>query len=228
MNWDTPSDCYTISATMRISCRMAEDQIGYPRALPNSCPCNPYFNLNTPIEEGKPPTIELISPRTYPAGSQSVPVRLKVNDSEGLHQLLLFVTAIEPHFTAGFTELRACRGLTGDRDTIVEFDYDGVIPSDGFTNLSDPAIHPIYVEAVDTDWGCRLRSFGLAESSPYHIATFDEHTSGVHSVAFSPVDATLLATSSWDGTVKLWNVVAQRNIATLRPKGFSGHFRPMV
>ena len=185
---------------------------------------HPYFNLNTPIEEGKPPTIELISPRTYPAGSQSVPVRLKVNDSEGLHQLLLFVTAIEPHFTAGFTELRACRGLTGDRDTIVEFDYDGVIPSDGFTNLSDPAIHPIYVEAVDTDGDVGYASFGLAESSPYHIATFDEHTSGVHSVAFSPVDATLLATSSWDGTVKLWNVVAQRNIATLRPKGFSGAF----
>ena len=185
---------------------------------------HPYFNLNTPIEEGKPPTIELISSRTYPAGSQSVPVRLKVNDSEGLHQLLLFVTAIEPHFTAGFTELRACRGLTGDRDTIVEFDYDGVIPSDGFTNLSDPAIHPIYVEAVDTDGDVGYASFGLAESSPHHIATFDEHTSGVRSVAFSPVDATLLATSSWDGTVKLWNVVAQRNIATLRPKGFSGAF----
>ena len=185
---------------------------------------HPYFNLNTPIEEGKPPTIELISSRTYPAGSQSVPVRLKVNDSEGLHQLLLFVTAIEPHSTAGFTELRACRGLTGDRDTIVEFDYDGVIPSDGFTNLSDPAIHPIYVEAVDTDGDVGYASFGLAESSPHHIATFDEHTSGVRSVAFSPVDATLLATSSWDGTVKLWNVVAQRNIATLRPKGFSGAF----
>ena len=175
-----------------------------------------YFNLNTPIEEGRPPTIELISSHTYPAGSQSVPVRLKVNDSEGLHQLLLFVTAIEPHFTAGFTELRACRGLTGDRDTIVEFDYDGVIPSDGFTNLSDPAIHPIYVEAVDTDGDVGYASFGLAESSPHHIATFDKHTDGVASMAFSPVDAALLATDSWDGTVKLWNAVTQQDITTLR------------
>ena len=48
---------------------------------------HPYFNLNIPTEEGEPPTIELISPRLYPAGSQSVPVRLKVNDSDGLYQL---------------------------------------------------------------------------------------------------------------------------------------------
>ena len=93
---------------------------------------HPYFNLNTPTEEGERPTIELISPRTYPAGSQSVPVRLKVNDSDGLHQLLLFVTTIEPHFARGSYEVKACRGLAGDRDTVVRFDYDGVIPSDGF------------------------------------------------------------------------------------------------
>ena len=177
---------------------------------------HPYFNLNTPTEEGERPTIELISPRTYPAGSQSVPVRLKVNDSDGLHQLLLFVTTIEPHFARGSYEVKACRGLAGDRDTVVRFDYDGVIPSDGFTNLSDPAIHPISVHAVDTDGNVGYASFGLVEISPHHIATFDEHTEGVYSVAFSPVDATLLATVSWDGTIKLWNAVTQRNIATLR------------
>ena len=177
---------------------------------------HPYFNLNTPIEEGESPTIEFISPRTYPAGSQSVPVRLKVNDSDGLHQLLLFVTTIEPHSAAGFHEVKACRGLAGDRDTVVRFDYDGVIPSDGFTNLSDPAIHPISVHAVDTDGNVGSASFGLVEISPHHITTFDEHTESVHSVAFSPVDATLLATVSRDGTIKLWNAVTQRNIATLR------------
>ena len=177
---------------------------------------HPYFNLNTPTEEGQPPTVELISPRTYPAGSQSVPVRLKVNDSEGLHQLLLFVSTIEPHGAAGFHEVKACRGLAGDRDTVVRFDYDGVIPSDGFTNLSDPAIQTISVHAVDTDGNVGYASFGLVEISPHHITTFDEHTEGVYSVAFSPVDATLLATVSWDGTIKLWNAVTQRNIATLR------------
>ena len=177
---------------------------------------HPYFNLNTPIEEGESPTIEFISPRTYPAGSQSVPVRLKVNDSDGLHQLLLFVTTIEPHFARGSYEVKACRGLAGDRDTVVRFDYDGVIPSDGLTSLSDPVVHPISVHAVDTDGNVGYASFGLVEISPHHITTFDEHTEGVHSVAFSPVDATLLATGSRDGTIKLWNAVTQRNIATLR------------
>ena len=112
---------------------------------------HPYFNLNTPTEERERPTIELISPRLYPAGSQSVPVRLKVNDSDGLHQLLLYVTSIEPHSAAGFYEVKVCRGLGGDRDTVVLFDYDGVIPSDDSASLSNPVVHPMSVEVVDTD-----------------------------------------------------------------------------
>ena len=179
---------------------------------------HPYFNPDTPTEEGEPPTIELISPRTYSAGSQSVPVRLKINDSEGLHQVLLFVTTIEPHGSAGFLEVKGCRGLAGDRDTVFEFDYDGVIPSDGFTSLSDPVIHPIYVYVVDTDGNIGYASFELVEISPYHIATLEGHTAGVNSVAFSS-DGVTLATVSWDGTVKLWNVVTHRDIATFRHTG---------
>ena len=56
---------------------------------------HPYFNPDTPIEEGQPPTIEFISPRTYPTGSKSVPVRLKISNSEGLHQVLLFCSTVD-------------------------------------------------------------------------------------------------------------------------------------
>ena len=122
---------------------------------------HPYFNPDTPIEEGPSPTIELISPRTYPAGSQSVPVRLKINDSEGLHQVLLSVNTIEPHAAAGFLEVKECRGLQGDRDTEVEFDYDGVVPSDSITSLSNPIVHPIYVEVADTSGNVKGERFVL-------------------------------------------------------------------
>ena len=51
---------------------------------------HPYFNLNPPIEVGSSPSIELISPHGYSAGAKRIPVRLRVSDSDGLHQVLLF------------------------------------------------------------------------------------------------------------------------------------------
>ena len=175
---------------------------------------HPYFNRDTPIEEEQMPTIEPISPRSYPTGSKRVSVQLKVSDPEGLHQVLLFVTTIKPHFAAGFLEVKECRGLGGEKDTVVEFDYDGVIPSDGFTSLSDPIGHPITIEAVDTDGNVSRTYFTLAEISPHHITSLDEHTDVVSSVSFS-TNGEILASGSWDGTVKLWDVATRQNIATL-------------
>ena len=178
---------------------------------------HPYFNPNTPIEEGSPPTIKLISSRTYPAGSRSVPVRLQVNDSEGLHQVLL----------SAHGELKVCRGLRDEKDVLVEFDYDGVIPSQGSTSLSDLVAHPIHVEAVDMDGNVSETSFVLVEISPHHIVTLEGHMDSIHSVAFSP-DRTLLASGSYDNMVKLWNVTTQQNIATLEGDAvvFSVSFSP--
>ena len=168
---------------------------------------HPYFNLNTPIEEGPPPTIELISPRTYPADSKSVTIRFQVNDSEGLHQVLL----------SSHGALNACRGLDSKRDGTVEFEYNGGFGLDGFTvvytSLSDSATHPIYVEVVDTDGNVSSTFFTLAESSPHHVATLEGHTDSVRSVSFSP-DGTL-ASGSVDRTIRLWDVGARQSIATL-------------
>ena len=179
---------------------------------------HPYFNsdtpIDTPIEEEQVPTIEPIPPRPYPAGSKRVSFQLKVSDPEGLHQVLLYVVTIKPHFAAGFLEVKECRRLGGEKDTIVEFDYDGVIPSDGFTSLSDPIGHPIIIDAVDTDGNVSRTYFILTEMSPHHIISLDEHTAEVLSVSFSP-DGTLLASGSWDGTVKLWDVATQQSFTTL-------------
>ena len=175
---------------------------------------HPYFNSDIPIEEARGPAIELISPPEYPAGSESVSVQLEVSDSEGLHQVILFVTTREgpPYAPPGFLEVKACRGLKGARDAVVEFEYDGNIPSSIFSSLSDAVVHPIRVEAVDTDGNVNKASFVLVEISPYYIATL-EHTEAVSSVSFSP-DGMTLASASYR-TVKLWDVATGQNIATL-------------
>ena len=162
---------------------------------------HPYFNFDIPIEEGELPIVELISPRTYPAGTQSVPVRLKVSDSNGLHQVRL-------HDSDG---LIACHGLKGEKDAVVTFDYDGTFSTGG--SLTSVVAHSLYVEAVDTEGNVgRWASFVLTERSPYHITTIKGHTDAVNFVTF-PRDGETLASGSWE--VKLWDVATQQNIATL-------------
>ena len=162
-----------------------------------------YFNPDTPIEEEQLPTIELISPRTYPPGSMSVPVRVQVSDSDGLHQVLLHALGA----------LQMCRRLTGEKDVIVEFEYDGGLGLEGFMGLSSAVTHGIRVGIVDTDGNVSNTFFTLVEISPYHIATLEGHTDRVLSVSFS-LDGTL-ASGSWDNAVKLWDVATRQNIATL-------------
>ena len=60
-----------------------------------------------------------------------------------------------------------------------------------------------------------LSTIGL-QTTPAQVIF--EHGDSVLSVAFSPVDNTLLASGSSDGTVKLWDVVTQTDVAT-----FEGH-----
>ena len=185
---------------------------------------HPYFNPDIPIEgESKSgfsgPIIqgvtggpfELVSSLEYPAGSQSVPIQLKVSDSDGLHQVILFVETRELHFAAGGLEVKACRGFEGEQVAIFEFDYDGVIPSNGGTSLSSPIRHPIYVLAVDIEGNVRGAFFTLIEISSQLIATLKQ-TDRISSVAFSPDGKTIASAGS---TVNLWDVATRTNIATL-------------
>ncbi len=113
---------------------------------------HPYFNPDIPIEEGDPPRIELLSPRIYPAGSKSVPIRFRISDSDGLHQWLLH--AWQPHVK---NSVKVCGGVRGTQEIVINFDYDGVIPSahdpsySRNTSLLNPLAHPILIEAVDVN-----------------------------------------------------------------------------
>lgn len=111
-----------------------------------------YFNHATPIERGQWPTIEHTSPPTYPVGSESVSVQLKLSDVNGLHQVRLQVRTRDLRSAAGSSEVKECRGLADEKDAVVEFEYDGFIPSSTTsTSLSDADVHEIEIVVVNTD-----------------------------------------------------------------------------
>ena len=126
---------------------------------------HPYFNPNVQSEYTAP-TVELISPQIYPAEAKNVPIKLKVSDAAGLHQVILFVTTQTLQISAGFPEVKACQRLGGVTDTVVEFDYDGVTPSDSLTSLSAPTQHPITIEVIDVNGNTSYYYFNLESDSP--------------------------------------------------------------
>ena len=124
---------------------------------------NPYFNPDIPTESGRSPTIKLTSPRTYPAGSESVDIQVKVADSEGIHQVILFVESVAALGASGFPEVKACRQLMGEKEVVVKFEYDGDVPGSSFTNLSTNTQQDIRIEAIDINGDVSNRTFTLSE-----------------------------------------------------------------
>ncbi len=178
---------------------------------------NPYFNDESSLESDweRRPTAELVSSRTYVAGTRSAPIQLKVGGSYDLHQVILFAVTRDIDITAGVSEIKACRGLSGGRDAVVEFEYDGTIPSSFGSSLSDPVAHPIRIQVVNSEGDVGYTDFVLSEMSPHQIATLHGANSDVGSVVFSPNGA-ILATGSWDGMITVWHLESTTQIANLR------------
>ena len=107
--------------------------------------------------------------------------------------------------------------MAGEKDAVVEFDYDGVVPSRFGTSLSDSPVHPIGVKAVDFFGNVRYTQFTLFDVSIRHslIATLEGYSLTPTSLSFSPDGTTLASVASGGTKVKLWNVATQTNIVTL-------------
>ncbi len=178
---------------------------------------HPYFNSDVGVEWAEAPAIELLSEHGYPEGSENVPIRLRLSDAHGLYLLRLRVPTRETHnpsYLVGGWELKLCREMTGEEKVEIEIDYDGVIPSGsdwGFSDLSDPKVHPISLIVIDRDGNRAGISFDLWEVSRQHQTTF-ELAEEVHSVAFVP-GGTTLASGSGEG-VELWDLETRTGTTT--------------
>ena len=185
---------------------------------------HPYFDPDIPVEWGVRPTVELLSSSEYPedATSVSVQLRLGVPGSAGLHQVLLLVPTRGILFSGpiswrrGHVEVKSCRGLAGETETVVEFEYDGIFPSSFSSSLSDPPVHPIRVQAVDTEGNVGSYPLYLRRASPHRIATLDAE--GVTSMAVSP-DGDVLALGRFDTRIQLWEAETRTHTLTLEGGG---------
>ena len=178
-----------------------------------------YFNPNSPIEDGSQPTIResTSSPIHISAGTTSIPVRINGRDPDGLHQAILFTQTQAPHFAEGFLEVKACRGLVGERDSVVEFDYDGFAPSRPGSDFNTFETQNLWIQVVDAlgniGWSNSLELINPEFKKP--IATFPI-PENLASMVFSP-DGRLVAleASYEDGKVRLLNVSTGNPIANL-------------
>ena len=127
---------------------------------------HPYFNQSIPLATGNLPSVllsnspDLFEPTfnhddlhlgLYPYGSDTLRLRFRVRDPDGLHQVTLFAKTREGG-SRGFHEVLQYRNLSGEANTVVEFTYDGSIPSDPSDlriNLLNRIKHLVYVSAVD-------------------------------------------------------------------------------
>ena len=188
---------------------------------------HPHFNFNSPIQEGVPPTGQILSSRSYQPGATSVPIRLELSGAEGIQQVSLFVTTREPHFSAGALELKTGRLLKGATNAVVDFVYDGLIPSDGSnTNLSNLLTHRMEIEVVDMLGNIGKIGLSLLHSSTHKlIIPLDrQKLNGAYGLAFSP-DGTILASAAENRTVELRNAETGEPIATLPVYEDRGRFR---
>ena len=204
---------------------------------------HPYFNPAIPTKDETPPIINLTSETEYPASLESVPIRVEVSDSDGLHHVVLHAAALSGFATTVVfgRSVKGCHRLNGEKEATVEFDYDGAFWKLGdhrreepLSKLSDSQEHAIVIQAVDTYGNDRytrqikLMGIGSYEIDkpfevtkgvqPHHIFTIKGYTDEVNQVVFSPAGTLLISGGRGlieGGSVRLWNAETGQNLATL-------------
>ncbi|MCY3764653.1 MAG: hypothetical protein OXH06_04420 [Gemmatimonadetes bacterium] len=157
-------------------------------------------------------TIDLLSPLAYSEGSGSIPIRARFNSAQGLRQVFLYTETTYGHPACGYSEVKACRSFSGERTAVVEFDYDGLIPSNDRTSLASPIMHMTQLWAVDSSGRVSNLYIPLHQISDQHIATLEE-TRRINALAFSPSTGALVYAADYEA-VKFWNLQTRQTIAS--------------
>ena len=180
---------------------------------------HPFFNTSIPLEisSDQLPQGEILSDFIYPVGSESVSLQVKARDPKGLHQAILYLWTKSGHFASNFREVKACSSLDGVKETVINFQYDGVIPSHGGTSLANPTTHATIIEAVNVDGDAASWALDIAERSPYYKGSL-ESDYGSSSMVFSENAATLAVGTR--GAIELWDMNTVTKRTTIKPEGF--------
>ena len=192
---------------------------------------HPYFDSSIPLEIETRPTVELVSPTTYPAGAESVTIRVRVRDDSGLHQVMLFVIPNNP-LQATTMELKMWQKLDGETETVVEFNFDGRVPSESdntdpetHRTLANTNQHEIRVMAVDTEGNWFTSNFTLEEGVAQEILIpLSDRTPQVRDAIVAAVPGVNSAndvTAAHLGTITSLSV-RSRDITALRSGDFDG------
>ncbi len=171
-----------------------------------------FFNDGVLVTQRTPSTtIDLLSPLAYPEGSGSIPIRARFNNAQGLRQVILYTKTTYGHGACGYPEVKACRSFSGEPAVHVEFDYDGLIPSNDRTSLSSPITHRTQLWVVDSSGRVSNLYIPLHQISEQHIASIEE--TQINALAYSPSTGVLVYAADYEA-VKSWDLQTRETITS--------------
>lgn len=170
---------------------------------------HPYFNSNSSVENQELPSVIFDSPMYYIEGADIANMRFLLSDSDGLHQVILFLN----HPFNWLPIVRDCQKLNGEKEATVNFQYDGDVYSyneyssstGGPSVLEDFDRHLFRIDVIDVNGDVYTQNFTLLSQSPYFITSIEAHKKHISDIKFMP-NGNEIVSASRDNTIMLWDI----------------------